>query len=615
VASSDGSRAAIPALASAAVVPLLVYLRVEPIGADLFAFWNGQRANFDFFTFYKSRALVVLGVAAVAGLALDAARRRHSSPWILPRAAAVCLGSYALLAVGSAWASPFPSVALHGFPDRYEGLFVLLSYVVVCFASFAAFSTARDAVRLVTWLACSAAAIGIVGVLQYADLDPFRTAIGRALVLPAAGSEAAPFLAYAREARVVYATLYHYNYVGSYAALVLPFLVGALASGVVSAGARRLTFGAAALLAFVWLLSGSRGGQVGGVCGLLVLAFLLQSRVRPRWTVLAAGAAAVLVTLAAADMALGGRVRQRVAAWAADVRQIGSGRPAVRPALPLELAGLEGDRVRLRAPGGLLEIRHRDGSVGVFDSAGEALALEEDAAGKGRFRIADQRFDAIQIAIGRIDAKPAVVVGREGYVLNFLLLEDGIRLAMKTGRVVPVGAVESIGFADREAIGSGRGFIWSRSLPLLRRAPIWGFGPDTFAMVFPQHDFAGKFRVYGTTDMLVDKPHSLYLQTALNTGVTSLLALVVLFGWYVATAWRVQRQHDQAASGGLSGLGLACLAGVTGYLAAALFNDSTVCVAPVFWVLLGAGLRTNVRVPSASSGSPRRWAHPTFKER
>jgi len=41
-----------------------------------------------------------------------------------------------------------------------------------------------------------------------------------------------------------------------------------------------------------------------------------------------------------------------------------------------------------------------------------------------------------------------------------------------------------------------RGYIWSRSLPLLRNTILVGYGPDTFAMNFPQHDIAGKVKAY-----------------------------------------------------------------------------------------------------------------------
>ena len=39
--------------------------------------------------------------------------------------------------------------------------------------------------------------------------------------------------------------------------------------------------------------------------------------------------------------------------------------------------------------------------------------------------------------------------------------------------------------------------------------------------------------------------------------------------------------------------GIAIMLGVVGYLAAGIFNDSVVSVAPVFWILLGTGVALN----------------------
>jgi hypothetical protein len=269
-----------------------------------------------------------------------------------------------------------------------------------------------------------------------------------------------------------------------------------------------------------------------------------------------------------------------------------AGSPPSAQALPLELVSINGSAVRLRTATGGLELRHDAGNLAARDWAQHELQLAMEESDQGRFRVNDPRFADLACTVGRINGKPALAVRNQAYVLNFLLLDSGIRLALKTGRVVPAEPVRTFGFTGKEALGSGRGFIWSRSLPLLRKTLMVGFGPDTFAMVFPQHDFSGKFRVYGTTDMLVDKPHNFFLQTALNTGVLSAMALLLLFGWYVAAGVRLQmRAPAEATNGGMS---LACLVGVIGYLGASLFNDSVVSVAPVFWALLGVGIRMNL---------------------
>ena len=585
-----GALETLPVLAALALVPLVVYLRVEPLSGDRFDFWNGQRSNYDFFSYYKARLLVALAALALAGLIVGIARRA-SGLRKLPVPVAVSLASYAALAIASTWASPYPDVALEGFPDRYEGLLVLLSYLVLALASFAAFATPARARLLIACLAASAIVVGAVGVLQYGGFDPFRSAWGRALIVPAGSGDLASLLQYPAEARTVYSTLYHYNYVGSYTALVLPMLFALLAIDTIPAREKWLVGIAAGLISLVWVTSGSRAGMFGGALALATLTRVLPARLRMRWRAPILLACAVLLTAVAVDPALVGRARLRASAWAADLSGVLSKAPPRVPVLPLALVSINDSALRLKTPAGLLEVRHEGGNLTFLDEERRPLQLVMDSPA-GRLKIDDPRFADLECTVGRIGGMPAFVVRNEGYVLNFLLLESGIRPAMKTGRAVPPEAVEALGFAGREHLGSARGYIWSRSLPLLRQTPLLGFGPDTFAMVFPQQDFAGKFQVYGTTDMLVDKAHNFLLQTALNTGTLSALALMLLFGWYLATsAWIYFGPPDTDIR---AGIGLACFVGVVGYLSAALFNDSVVCVAPVFWIVLGLGIRMNV---------------------
>jgi O-antigen ligase len=136
----------------------------------------------------------------------------------------------------------------------------------------------------------------------------------------------------------------------------------------------------------------------------------------------------------------------------------------------------------------------------------------------------------------------------------------------------------------------------------LLRGRLWrGDGPDTFAAHFPQDDLVPKANAFGRLDLIVDKPHSLYLQMAVNTGLVSLLGLLLVLGHYLATGARLYLAYP--AQGPLAGAGASLLAAAAGYAVAALFNDSVVSVAPVFWTLLGLGLAVNLAV--AESGRRR----------
>jgi hypothetical protein len=178
---------------------------------------------------------------------------------------------------------------------------------------------------------------------------------------------------------------------------------------------------------------------------------------------------------------------------------------------------------------------------------------------------------------------------------------------------VPFQEIPTWGFRGMESFGSSRGYIWSRTIPMIKDTLIWGHGPDTYPIYFPQHDTEGKIEFLASPERLVDKPHNLYLQFATNTGALSLIAFLAMIFIHIIQSGQLyrkilarplegeNREIINPKSKNLSidfnhpffGLSVGLLTGIIGYLGAGIFNDSIVSVAPVFWVLFGTGLSVN----------------------
>jgi O-antigen ligase len=176
--------------------------------------------------------------------------------------------------------------------------------------------------------------------------------------------------------------------------------------------------------------------------------------------------------------------------------------------------------------------------------------------------------------------------------LDIFFAEDGFRM-LGSGRVL--GTTQ---YPDRvklmdgyERFASSRGYIWSRSLPLLKDTLLIGYGPDMFAIKFPQHDYIGKINAYDNPSIIVDKPHNLYLQIGINTGVVSLLALLAVFGMYIFDSLKLYLKRDISTY--LEHIGVGAVTGVIAYLGAAFFNDQIISVAPLFYVMVGLGIAVN----------------------
>ncbi|MCD7895421.1 MAG: O-antigen ligase family protein [Planctomycetaceae bacterium] len=121
---------------------------------------------------------------------------------------------------------------------------------------------------------------------------------------------------------------------------------------------------------------------------------------------------------------------------------------------------------------------------------------------------------------------------------------------------------------------SGRGYIWSRALPLFWNHPWFGSGPGTFALVFPTTDLVGKQRYQNNGN--TDKGHGIWIHYLVELGLIGWLAWFAIIVYVAVVAWR-RRGREL----------LPAIMGAAGYLATSLTNDSTVGVTPVFIVLCG----------------------------
>ncbi len=161
--------------------------------------------------------------------------------------------------------------------------------------------------------------------------------------------------------------------------------------------------------------------------------------------------------------------------------------------------------------------------------------------------------------------------------------------------------IPSFGFKGMESFGTGRGFIWSRSLPIAFKSIIIGSGSDTFPLVFPQEDIRGKLLYIDNLYIHVDKAHSIYLQYWINTGFISLIGyLIILVStiWFsVKTIFAIKQVKGENEDGEkifytdeerymfiiLIGL----VAGLVGYSISGLTADQNVTVSPLYWAMLG----------------------------
>lgn len=186
-----------------------------------------------------------------------------------------------------------------------------------------------------------------------------------------------------------------------------------------------------------------------------------------------------------------------------------------------------------------------------------------------------------------------------GFENNALWLDLGykgrIRFYIAGGKFYPMAADGSLirdissGMSKEntrfDSIITGRGYIWRKTVPVLKNTVLFGHGAGTFAFYFKQFDYAGLLNSQGEVDLMIDRPHSWYLQMACSQGIFCMMAVVALIATVcVSGIKRFTSKKPELKKEAID------MAAVTAIIAFCIFEgitDGSVSVNPLLWVVLG----------------------------
>lgn len=596
------------------VVPLIVYLKIVPLTGASFDFWTGQKENLDFFSYYKMVWILISSSLAVGVFALVVMSygldRIRGSYYYIP------IAVYAFFVILSTEFSKYTDISLTGFVDRYEGMYVLLAYMAVLFVTINLVNKEQHIKVLLGALFTGAVIIGVIGVFQYIGYDFFKSAFGKSLILPAVNQQMADKLQFQFAKHMIYATLYHLDYVGSYMAMLFP-LVFTLFVLTKRSWLKALFAGLSLLMAVNWLGSTSRAGMLGGVIALVILMIMINKYIFRNWKYFVGGFVILGLIVFGLNYMSKGYLGSRISSLVSDAAKItgSTGKDDSKANSLLQGLDIKGNQATLVTPTETLKFSVNSGQLTFVDKDDHPIGIKSEQ-GTGKIELLDNRYKDYKLTQGKFNTMNALQLEKGILKLNFDLDNNKVALLNSRGHIVNIQPVEKWGFEGKELLGSSRGYIWSRSIPLLKHTLFVGYGPDTFAAYFPQNDFIGKFYAYyGDMWQIVDKPHDLYLQVGLNTGIISLLALLSMFIAYFIRSAKLYIKNDYEDFVSRAGVGI--FVAVCGYLGAAFFNDSVVSVAPVFWILFGLGISINYMLeqkkkslsPQLASGEPGKETH------
>lgn len=501
---------------------------------------------------------------------------------------------FILFVLLSAFFSKYKEVSIWGIFDRAEGLITITCYMILFLYSIYTFKNTYDYKYIITPLLILVSINAFLGLFQYLGQDLIKTSLGASIAIPSE-YKINPSQINFNSGTSIYGTLYNSNYIGSFTAIILPILLG-LAIFEDDIIKKIGLFIGTGLSFFLLFGSNARSGIIGIFCAAIFGIIIFRKLLVKKWKILLASLIAISILLAGI-IGVSKEAQSRVTALTKDIQSLFTNTNDFdyRDHTPVKDIKHIDKNVHVILPNEILKISYEKGGF-VFKNSQDQIIpyVKSDKL----YTTSDNTFKNISFAFSKFDKNSIVTDTLLLEIDNvprfiFRLKEDkSIHLVnLSSKQYSDVEFPDTFGFKGKELLGSSRGYIWSRSIPLLKDNIIIGSGPDTFALSFPQNDLIGKYYAFNDPNQVVDKPHNLYLQIAINYGVIALIGFLAIMIIYIIDSFKLYSFKDYYEKPQI--LGAINTLGIIGYLFAGMFNDSVISVAPIFWIILGVGISLN----------------------
>lgn len=573
----------LPLMLLLAVVPSLVRLIIMEDPLYSFGWTDNNLYEFDLYLYCKNRAIIFLGAVMIILLIIELLRgtiQKH-----IPYAY-LLIGIYALLAIGSTILSNYRSLSLNGIPDHFESIWVLLSYCTAVFYAFLIIKEESDLHWLFGSLGLGTLFIGIVGISQAIGHNLYELDWVIKLIMPAKYLEQLEGFSFNTDIGVS-ASLYNPNYVGVYGALVIPVLSlcifayfkykNKLKSSLVISFFYLVSVG---ILGYITLKSQSAAAalSLAGTVALFLLILYIKF-----WKKLPIRISGIVIII---GIVIAGVIK--IPSMLSNIKSGSYDLTDITTAADYVSVTYKGETLHFS----ISYTEEDDAALSVTDSNGTPVNLKKEDFS---YKLENNAFSECEAALLPIDNYMSLylILDEKSWIFSNEVTPSKYLLLNDFGNWVEISTPASAVFTNYTNLATNRGYIWSRTIPLLSQSLILGTGPDTFATIFPQYDYVGRLNTGYTTTDIFTKPHNLYLQIGIQTGVLSLLCILVFYILYFIKSIKIYSSISYKGNLFLCLSGLGLFLGTFSYMIAGLANDSMILFAPVFWIILGLGMKIN----------------------
>ncbi|MFA9463359.1 MAG: O-antigen ligase family protein [Velocimicrobium sp.] len=585
-----------------AFVPLIMYYHPYDTKLDSYP-WFGSAMQVDVFLYYKMVVLIIISVImlivtvgylyTVKNSSASKAKKQEKLKVFYSYKMWIPLIIYAILSMLSTIFSKYSYWGYHGISQQMEPIWVLLGYVMIAYYAYAFIRTLQDLQTVIKWLLISSSIVCLIGTFQTFGYDFYKSTLGKLTFLPS--SMINQEIDFVFEKGRAYSSLYNPNYVGVYVTLLLPIIIVLILTN-----KNRKVFALYIPLLAVFVISlfgsGSKSGLLGIGVAVILLLVLFRKKVVEQWKLTLAGILVIVLAFIGVN-ALNGN---------ALINSMQTALRTTKSEAPL-LSSIEtnDNDVTIQYNGNKLKLQYKEegttleDALSLTDESGEKIAVSQ--VDEATVALVDNRFPNVTVGLANYQdiLYLAVTIDGKAWYFTNQSGDNTYHYLTLTGKLDKIRQANASSlFVGRETFASNRGFIWSRTLPLLKKYALLGSGADSFLMVYPNDEYVGKYN-FGYGDQNISKPHNLYLQIAVQTGVVSVIALLIFYLMYFVSSIRLFIKsgldtYDKQ-------MGAAILAGTFGYMLMGISNDSCIAVAPIFWLLLGVGMSINYQIKKKNS--------------
>ncbi len=531
------------------IVPALVFLNIVKTELSIYDWFSANDTEYDFFLICKSYAVVLAALmmlAIISEKVFSNSKMKLTAEYVILIPVAV----YAVCALVSSVYADGKSDRISGGYAQHESAVILCSYAVIFMYIFLKIKS--DAVsyyikKIFVFVLICAGILSFVGVTQFFSCDVIVNDVVKKVITFGSGLDSSR-ISLSFPEKTVYMTLYNPNYVGSFVCLVLP-VVAAVFMIWKSKLVRGMSAAVIVMLIISLIGSGSQAGMTGLVCEVFIVIciFFIKKTDKKNVKICAGVLGTLIMVLICAGMVFA--VSEKNDEKAVNkLTEISISENEVK-------AVISGETVNIDSPAvcedySVISARSPEGFEGLklICDGNEYFFTNDNSQGKYLYRNAYGKYT------------------------------DDFYNSGQGESFIP------------EGFASGRGYIWNRTFPLIKDNLFVGCGPDNFVYEFPNNDYVGMTN-NGYAGKVVTRPHNMYLQMDVQTGLISLVAFLVLYVLYFISSIAVLKKYKNVATECV--ICTALYTAVSGYMLCGLANDSTVCVAPLFWLIMAAGCGYN----------------------